>query len=137
MNVGRKIFFDKITGSILVDTGEWNDVIRGKTVDEDITTYSILSERTRDTFGVLELPFGAFAQDFAESNGYRVNVDTKELEFSYPDPNAPQEPPIFQRPLSEQVLELKQEQVLTNQAVEENSTAQQDLLELLIDMGVI
>jgi hypothetical protein len=38
---------------------------------------------------------------------------------------------------NEQILELKENQVATNRAIDDNSTAQQGLLELLIDMGVL
>lgn len=137
MKTGKKIFFDSITGVQIVDTGEWSNVIREKTVVEEIASYPALSERNRTTFDVLELAFGAFEQDFRECTGYRVNVTTRTLEFSYPDPNAPLEPPVFVKPLSEQVLELKQGQAAINRAVDDNSTAQQGLLELLIDMGVL
>lgn len=41
------------------------------------------------------------------------------------------------KPLSVEVAELKEKQVLSNQLVADNSLAQQELLELLIDMGVI
>jgi len=42
---------------------------------------------------VLEPEYGQYAQDFAESNGYRVNPETKKLEFSYPDSEQPPEEP--------------------------------------------
>lgn len=108
MKVGRKIFYEKVTGNTLVDTGERQGSVVTTTVEQDIATYAVLSERNQDTFDVLELQFGAYAQDFAESNGYRVNVETKTLEFSYPDPNDPIAEPVYQKPLTSQVQELKQ-----------------------------
>jgi hypothetical protein len=103
----RRIFYDKTTGERIHEIGREGDFTL-PTIEQDIVTYTALSERNRETFDVIELPFGAYAQDFAECNGYRVNVETRELEFSYPDPNAPQDPPVFQRPLSEQIKEQKQ-----------------------------
>jgi hypothetical protein len=85
-NIGQKLYYDKTTGEVIQRTsqkeGEW---ARQSTLDEDIFGYLALSERNRDTFDVIELPFGAYAQDFAECNGYRVNPITKELEFDYSD----------------------------------------------------
>lgn len=107
MNVGKMIFYDKITGEKIVDTGEWSNVNVKKTVDQQIATYKELSERNRDTFDVLELPYGAYSQDFAECTGYRVNVETKALEFSYPDPNEPNIEQPYQAPLSEKVKNLE------------------------------
>lgn len=109
MKLGRKIFYDKVTGIVIIDTGQWDDVIKGPTVDEEVATYTALSERNRNTFDVLELEYGAHAQDFAECNGYRVNPEKKELEFSYPDPNEPDAPQVFGPPLTEQIEGLKQE----------------------------
>jgi hypothetical protein len=107
MKIGRKIFYELSTGNIITDTGERSGSVVATTVDQDIATFTSLSERNRETFDVIELPFGAYQQDFAESNGYRVNVETKTLEFSYPDPNAPEAPPVFVEPLSEQVKKLE------------------------------
>lgn len=49
-------------------------------------------------------------------------------------------PPTIEEQLAkkdEQILELKQQQVAMNRTVETNSTSQQELIELLIDMGVL
>lgn len=139
MKAPLRIYFDISTGQFLQRTGNFEDawLTNYETVDEQIPKYPALSERNRETFDILELPFGAYAQDFAECTGYRVNVETKTLEFSYPDPNAPDEPPVFQKPLSEQILQLKENQVATNRAIDETSTTQQELLELLMETGVI
>lgn len=118
MNEGiRRIFYDSTTGDKIQEIGRNGDFTL-PTIDQDIATYTALSERNRETFDVLELPFGAYSQDFAECNGYRVNVETKELEFSYPDPNAPEEPPVYVRPLTEQVDTLRTQLKTTNDTVD-------------------
>lgn len=108
--IGRKIYYDKATGNVIVDTGEMMGAVVETTIDQDFETYQALKERVSDTVGVIQLEFGQYAQDFAECNGYRVNPETLELEFSYPDPNAtePQES-VYQKPLTEQTKELKQQ----------------------------
>lgn len=118
MKVGRTIFFDKETGEILVDTQEKEGFVSYKTPDYYIDRYKILIERNRETFDYIELEYGQYAQDFAECNGYRVNPETKELEFSYPDPNEeePQEP-VYQKPLSEKVDELENRTTATEDAL--------------------
>jgi hypothetical protein len=102
----RRIFYDNLTGERIIEVGRDEGMII-PTIERDIEIDERLANRSRDTFDVLELPFGAYQQDFAESNGYRVNVETKTLEFSYPDPNAPDEPPVFVEPLTEQVKKLE------------------------------
>jgi hypothetical protein len=115
--IGRKIYYDKQTGNVLVDTGEHEGFFTPSTVDQDFETYQVLKERVRDTVGVIQLEFGQYAQDFAECNGYRVNPETLELEFSYPDTNNPTQEQVFQMPLTEQVRELEQELATTNSLI--------------------
>lgn len=109
MKIGRRIYYDVATGNVIVDTGERQGFVKPTTVEQDIQAYKALSERNRETFDYIELEYGQYAQDFAECNGYRVNPETKQLEFSYPDPNEPEpQEPVFQKPLSEEIAETKQ-----------------------------
>jgi hypothetical protein len=107
--IGRKIYYDKATGNVILDTGERMGAVVETTIDQDFETYQALKERVRDTVGVIQLEYGQYAQDFAECNGYRVNPETQELEFSYPDPNEPEpQEPVYRKPLSEELEETKQ-----------------------------
>ncbi|MED4299739.1 hypothetical protein P9204_04405 [Geobacillus stearothermophilus] len=106
--IGRKIYYDKTTGNVIVDTGEKMGTVVETTVDQDFETYQVLKERVRDTVGVIQLEYGQYAADFAQCNGYRVNPETLEIEFSYPDPNQPEQEPVYQKPLSERLEETKQ-----------------------------
>ena len=105
--IAGKIYFDVNTGEVLIHKKQIDSAfnVNQTTYQEDLETYRTLSERNSESFGYVVLPIDAYKQDFRESNGYRVNPDTKELEFSYPDPN--QKEPVFQEPLSTQVEGLK------------------------------
>ncbi|WP_231110075.1 hypothetical protein [Anoxybacillus flavithermus] len=81
---------------------------RETTFEEDYNTYKVLNERLINTIGCIQLEYGQYAEDFAQCNGYRVNPETLELEFSYPDPNQPEAPQVFRKPLTEEVEETKQ-----------------------------
>ncbi|MEL3959412.1 hypothetical protein NST17_19865 [Caldifermentibacillus hisashii] len=107
--IGRKIYYDKATGNVILDTGERMGTVVETTIDQDFETYQALKERVRDTVGVIQLEYGRYSVDFAQCNGYCVNPETLELEFSYPDPNAtePQES-VYQKPLTEQLKETQQ-----------------------------
>lgn len=119
MEIGRRIYFCKLTGNVLVTTGEYKGVVVPTTIEQDIQMYKELSERNPESFDVIELEFGQYAQDFAECNGYRVNPETKEIEFSYPDPDDPEpQEPVYQKPLSEEVKVLKEELEITQAAVD-------------------
>lgn len=131
MRIGRRIYFDISTGNGLVDTGERRGSVRPTIVEQDIAAYSALSERNRDTFDYIELEFGQYGQDFMESNGYRVNPETKTLEFSYPDPNEPEVEQPYQAPLSEEVIALK----ATNEDLS-NYVLEMDMRLVMIEMGM-
>lgn len=109
MNIGRKIYFEKQTGNVIVDTGEMSGNVRPTTIIQDIANYKILSQRVRSTFDVLELAYGQYAQDFASAKSYRVNPTTKKIEFSYAAPSEPTAPPVVQPPLSDAVKALADE----------------------------
>lgn len=117
--LGRKLYFDKVTGDVIVDTGEKQGFVRQTTLEEDFSIYKVLQERVQETVGVIKLEYGQYLRDFMDCNGYRVNPETLEIEFSYPDPSIPVEDQeiIFQKPLSEEVEELKTRQDSTENAL--------------------
>lgn len=111
IKAGKRIYFDKLTGDVIHDTGErQGEVVSITTIPQDIAVSKTLTERVRTSFDVIELPYGQNAQDFAQCNGYRVNPSTKALEFSYPNPNDPVAEQPYQQPLTEQITELKNSQ---------------------------
>lgn len=116
MKIGRKIYYDLSTGNVIVDTGEKQGSVIETDKAQDILIYKELSERNIDTFDVLELSFGAFNEDFVQASSYRVNIETKELEFMYPDKNAIEQP-IYEKPLTQKVKELEDAQSATNTTI--------------------
>lgn len=105
--IGRKVYYDVIDGEVILLTGLYGDGFKARSLEQDISTYKVLSERNVESFDVLELSYGQFENNLSESISYRVNPDTKELEFSYPDPNEPEGEQPYQAPLSEQINQLK------------------------------
>jgi hypothetical protein len=103
-----RAYYDKLTGNGLLWYAFTNELYRIPTFEEDYQSFIDLSKRNADTIGWIDFENGEYYQDFMQSNGFRVNPETKEIEFSYPDPNAtePQEP-VYQKPLTEQIEELE------------------------------
>ena len=129
--VGRTIFYDIQTGSVLVDTGDRVGDVIYLSPTELVKVYIKLTERNPDTFDYIELEYGKYAQDFMECNGYKINVDDKTIEFSYPDDNLEPEELVYQAPLSEQVEELKQKNTLLearNNALSERADFIEDVV---------
>ncbi|MCL6617959.1 MAG: hypothetical protein K6T39_12920, partial [Anoxybacillus ayderensis] len=87
--------------------------------DDDYETLLPLKNYNKESIGLIVLRDGQYAQDFAQCNGYRVNPETLELEFSYPDPNQPSQEPIYQKPLTERLTEMEQRQELIQKALDD------------------
>lgn len=120
MKLGRKIYWDSITGAVIVNRSEMNGDVRESTTEEDFQTYVKLAERNPETvLGVL-LDYGKYEQDFVESESYTI-VESNEpvngvttlmgerhydFEFVYRDPNNPEVPPVQRKPLTQEVDEL-------------------------------
>ncbi len=86
--IGRKIYFDKVTGNSLLDTGEMCGDVRETTVNEDFMTYIELAKRTKDSVGVIKLGYGFKANEFGNCTGYRIDLETNNIVFSFTAPEA-------------------------------------------------
>ena len=144
MKIGRRIYYDKETGNVIIDTGERNGSVVPMTVEQEFQTYKALAERVPETVGVLELEYGEYAEDFRQSNGVWVNPDTLTLEFNYPDPNEPEAPPVYRAPLSEKITSLEDENAMialelvdTQIRLYQAEQDQADLILTLVANGVI
>ncbi|WP_342511762.1 hypothetical protein MKY34_14465 [Sporosarcina sp. FSL K6-1522] len=103
MEIGQRISFEIATGNVIIDTGEHRGLVVPTTIEQDWQSCTALNEREPSTISVIELEYGQYAQDFTECSGYRVDIETGKLVFSYPDPNKPEIEQPYQAPLSEQV----------------------------------
>lgn len=119
MEIGRRIYYEKATGNIVLNIGDRSDSVIPMTIEHEFQSYLALSERNPDTIGVIELNFGELKQEFLESNSSRVNIETGKLEFSYPDPNDPEAPPVYQEPLSSKVDNLELENAMLQMSMME------------------
>lgn len=99
--VGKRIYYLKVDGRVVLDTGEAEGWVNPTTVEQDWEIYSELKKYTKESVDYIELQFGEFKTEFSECTSYRVNVDTKKLEFDYtpvpPIPDAPRKPTIHER----------------------------------------
>lgn len=133
--IGRRIYFDVQTGDILVNTGErvGND-ITPFTVEYESTIYTKLKDRDRETFDFIELEYGQYAEDFATCSGYKVDVETKTLVFSYG--GSEETPPVYTKPLTEQVKILESQLATQDLAIANQEQAIAELT-MIVAMGQI
>ncbi|AYB39905.1 hypothetical protein [Brevibacillus laterosporus] len=84
--IGQKIYFDKVTGNILVDTGELAGAVRETTLEEDFQTYVVLSERVKTSIGCIQLEYGQFTDNFSKGYAYHINAETNEIVWNLTPP---------------------------------------------------
>ena len=124
--IGTKIYYCLTSGNVIKIIGDCQGYVRETTFDEDYEIYSELKERDKSTIGLLQLGFGEYPKLSKGSTGVMVNLETKELIFSYEElPTPPQEPTEIEK-IQEKIsiLEaenetLKQELSITQDAVNE------------------
>ena len=124
--IGSKIYYCLLSGNVIKIIGDMQGYVKETTFDEDIEIYTELKERDKDTIGLLQFSYGEYPILSKGSTGVMVDLETKELIFSYEElPTPPQEPTeieIIQDKIS--ILEaenkiFKQELSITKDAVNE------------------
>lgn len=119
MQIGAKIYYDKETGNVLLNTGDRSGSVVETTWEQDYESYAVLKERVPESLGMIQLEYGAYASDRAEGGVITsINLETLEPLFTYPEPDP--ETPIEPRPsLAQQVDELGKQQQLMQQAIDD------------------
>lgn len=99
--LGKRIYYLKVDGRVILDTGEAEGWVNPTTTEDDWIIYSELSKYNKSEVDFMELQFGEFKTEFAECTSYRVNIETKTLEFDYtpvpPAPEVPVKPSLHER----------------------------------------
>lgn len=91
--IGTKIYYCLLTGNVIKIIGDIQGYVKETSFDEDIEIYTELKERDRETIGLLQFEYGEYPKLSKNSTGVMVNLETKELIFSYEElPTPPQEP---------------------------------------------
>lgn len=119
MGIGPKIYYEKYTGNIIKDLGPRSGGVRETTQEEDFESYLVLAERSPETVGMIRFPFEKYKPDY-EAGGVVVRIDLETMEplFTYPDPSNPEVPQDGPRQaLSSQVSALETETSALNLAV--------------------
>ncbi len=119
LKIGRKIYYEIATGNIILITSEMQNNVVETTVEQDIDMYTELSQRNRESFGMLQLQYGEYSEEFARCNGYRIDLQTKKILFSYPSEENPTPDPIYQPSLTEKIDGLTKQLQLMQQALDE------------------
>ncbi len=139
--IGTKIYYCLLTGNVIKIIGDCQGYVKETTFDEDIEIYSELKERNKSSIGLLQFEYGEYPKLSQGSTGVMVNLETKELIFTYEElPVPPQEPSeieIMQGKIS--VLEaenekLKVEQEQQDEEILVNMLANTEMFEMILGM---
>lgn len=91
--IGTKIYYCLVAGNVIKIIGDMQGYVKETTFDEDYEIYTELKERDKNSIALLQFNYGEYPKLSKDSTGVTVNLETKELIFSYEElPQIPQEP---------------------------------------------
>ena len=98
---GSRVYYLKENGNVVFKTGQAEGWIIEITPTQDWEIYEELKKYTKESLDFIQLKYDEFKTEFSECTSYRVNVDTKQLEFDYtpiPEPpDVPHTPTVHER----------------------------------------
>ena len=107
--IGTKIYYCTITGNVIKVIGDMQGYVRETSFNEDIEIYTELKERDIESIGLLQFEYGEYPKLSQNSTGVMVDLETKELMFSYEElPTPPQEPTEIEI-MQEKISQLEEE----------------------------
>ena len=125
--IGTKVYYCLLTGNVIKIIGDMMGCVKETSLDEDIEIYTELKERDRDSIGLLQFKYGEYPKLSKGSTGVMVDLDTKELIFSYEElPQEPIEPTEIEK------IKIEQEQ--QNEEILVNMLANTEMFEMLLGM---
>lgn len=118
MEIGRRVYYEKQTGNVILTTTERSGDVVETTVEQDFKMYKPLSWLVPEAVGMVQLRYGEFAGDFAEG-GVISGVDpkTEAIRFSFPQTDNPEEVTPPRIPLSVEIKDLKERQDAADAAI--------------------
>lgn len=109
IKIGTKIYYCLLTGNVIKIIGDMQGYIKETSFDEDIEIYTELKERDKDSIGLLTFEYGEYPKLSKNATGVMVDLETKELIFSYEELPAIQQEPTEIEIMQNEIKELKEE----------------------------
>lgn len=114
MKIGRKLYYDKQTGQAILLTEEQNSQFAVEsTKEQDFARYRELMGRNPESVEVLQLAYGQYRGDFEKATSFRVNPQTKTVEFELPEAFQSHEATIQELRIAKATLEVENSQLKT------------------------
>ena len=123
--IGTKIYYCLLTGNVIKIIGDMQGCVKETTFNEDYEIYSELKERDKDTIGLLIFEYGEYPKLSQSSTGVIVNLETKELIFSYDE--------LPQEPIEPTEIEIMQDKISILEA--ENKALKEELSQIQMSLA--
>ena len=98
---GSRVYYLKENGNVVFKTGQAEGWVIEITPEQDWEIYAELQKYTKESLDFIQLQYDEFETEFNECTSYRVNIETKKLEFEYGEkpnpPEVPQTPSLHER----------------------------------------
>lgn len=124
--IGKRIFFLKNNGTVILEVGEMEGwVIEpekdfDKALEEAYKYYAELSKYNKEVVDFIDLEFGEFKTEFAEMTSYKIDVATRKPVFEYGEkpnpPEIPQTPTIHERMETQEKANKAQDDLILDNA---------------------
>lgn len=116
--IGTKIYYCLLTGNVIKIIGDMKGYVRETSFNEDIEIYTELKERDIESIGLLQFEYGEYPKLSQNSTGVIVDLETKELIFSYEELPIPPQEPTWEEEMEKKISILEQ----NNQELREELT---------------
>ena len=139
--IGTKIYYCLLKGNVIKIIGDMQGCVTETTFDEDIEIYTELKERDKNSIGLLTFEYGEYPKLSQGATGVMVDLETKELIFSYEE--LPQEPiePTWEEEVENKIsiLEAENADLLIDSAMKDLKieTLENDLADLTLEIAMM
>lgn len=134
--IGTKIYYCLLTGNVIKIIGDMQGYIKETTFDEDIEIYTELKERDKNSIGLLQFEYGEYPKLSQNSTGVMVNLETKELIFSYEELPTPPQEPTWEEEIEKKISILEAENKAIKQELALTQDAVNEMLFMMMNMEV-
>ena len=124
--IGKRIFFLKENGTVILEVGEMEGwVIEpekdfDKALEEAYKYYAELSKYNKEVLDFIDLEYGEYKTEFAEMTSYKIDVATRKPVFEYGEkpnpPEIPQTPTIHERMETQEKANKAQDDLILDNA---------------------
>ena len=83
LQVNSKVYYETLSGNVLVITEERQGEVLETTKEQDMEVYPQLEGKNSDDINYIELDYGTLVPVLTNAKSFKVNLETKKLEIVY------------------------------------------------------